>query len=228
MSKTIIGVGALISLGAGTLVAQKTEIRFGGTILGTQRNVALDSSNISRLSGTSSGGEFVARGSGGGIMLRYAHAGFPNAASGTTQKDLTVADGRVFLGPQAFAVELGYMRRSQSSGLFNDPGEHLALLGARSVVSLGPSGFAVSFAGQAIGRLEKDTATVRGTGSSGKAKVAGWTLETRLLYQAPRRLPFFAMIGYRFERFRHKKLEGGLSEESSGVLIGAGLRLVRF
>lgn len=208
------------------VLAQQSEIRLGGTMLSTHRNVAIDSMNPSRLNGTTSSAEFVARGKSAGIMFRYSQATFSPNLSVSGYQSLNVADGRLLLGPQVFAIEVGYMRRSQSSKLFEDPGEHLALAGARSVIDLGPSGFSISFAGQAIGRVEKDTTIINP--SSGKVRIAGWSLETGLIYQAPRKLPFFGMLAYRFDRYRLPPKDGARREESSSIVVGGGLRFATF
>ena len=205
--------------------AQRSEIRVAGTLFTARRNVALDSIPA-QTSGTISGGEFLARGHDGGVMLRYSQVSFGPRLATAGYSSLTVADGRVFLGPQVFAVELGFMRRATSIGLFKDPAENLGLVGARSVIGLGPSGFTISFAGQALGRIDKDT--VGFTIPRNKVRIAGWSVETGLTYQAPRKLPFFGMLGYRFERFKRPTLEGATREETSSVVLAVGLRWVKF
>lgn len=214
-------VGLLFLSAFQVAAAQRSEVRLGGTLFNARRNVALDSIPT-HMSGSSAGAEFVARGKDGGIMLRYSQVNYSPAPATVGYSNLAVADGRVFLGPQAFAVEAGFMRRATSTKLLQDPAENLALVGARSVIDLGPSGFTISFAGQAVGRVDKDS-VVRGTPRE-RVRVAGWSLETGLIYQAPRKLPFFGMLGYRFERFKRPTFEGSTREETSSVILAAGVR----
>jgi hypothetical protein len=219
----------VVSVGlAGSVAAQENELRLGAMSIGTRRNIMVDSQSFARTNGTQTGAEFVFRGRGVGLAFRYAKGNYSPGVSISGYRNLAVAEGRLLMGPRPFTVELGYSRRSRETALFGDEGDHLVLGGARSHIDLGPSGFAVVVAGGAMVRVASDT--VDAVTSSTKVGVAGWTLETGLLYQAPRNLPFFGLIGYRFERFKTGVRSGGLGgirEELSGIVLQAGIRWLR-
>ena len=58
-----------------------------------------------------------------------------------------------------------------------------------------------------------------------KLKVVGSSAEATVLYQAPRRLPVYALAGWRYERFDDYGTVTRRSEENSGPFFGIGLRL---
>jgi hypothetical protein len=184
----------------------------------------LDDGSVGRATATLRSVEVLVRGRGGGISGRFAKGLFSPPLGIPGYRDLVVGDAKVLLGPRPFTVELGYHRRAHENELFGNVGEHLARAGVRSLISLGPSGLSVSFAGAALLRQDS-TAT-----SDKKVGVGGWELETGVLYQAPRRLPFYATAGYRFERFAAANKVAPLAgrrEETSQVFVEAGFRFIR-
>ena len=211
--------------------AQNFEIRVGGLAMNTRRHIEIGSGNIAQNSGTVTGAEFMLRGLGAGLSAHYAQGTFRPAASVTGYSDFRAADVRLLLGPRPFTVELGYARRALSSKLLDDPGEYLATVGVRSQIDLGPAGFSIMVAGTVLGRIAADTAS---TGSlatpSKKVGIGGLAAETGVLYQAPRHLPLFGFLGYRYERFKTRVTAAsnpGRREEMGGVVLEFGLRYIK-
>jgi hypothetical protein len=156
------------------------------------------------------GGELLWRGKGAGIFLR-AYSG----SYAPTLSDLLELDARLLVGPRPFTMEFGYGQRGPDFSFPADSGLRYGRGGVRSTWVLGTSGFQTSFGGGVY--ISPDSS------DSDKLKVSGWDAETSVVYQVPRGIPLYALLGFRFERISSAFGEGK-GEEISGVLIGVGLR----
>lgn len=218
---------------AAALTAQDNEVRLGLFTTSARRNVLADGV-VGKGGGSPKGAEFFLRSTGGGLYLRYLTAEFDARGGVGGAGPLRQADARVLLGPQVFNVEAGYSRRARSSQLKesgDSTGEDLIRLGGRSTVALGPSGFSIVLAAAAYARSDKKA---QADDFFTSLRVVGWDAETGVLYQAPRRLPFFALLGYRYERLRGPEVSDldpnspgfvvRRREELSGIVLSAGIR----
>lgn len=209
---------------------QDGEFMVGGVTQSTWRSMRTVSegggTQFNRVQSSLRGGEVMLRGGGAGIYLRYLSGDFGGQGSGNAGGELSLGDARLLLGPRVFSLEFGYQRREygEASGLTP---LNLWRGGARFHLDLGPSGLGVFMAGSAVFRIEDDQEP-SGSSFLGEVSLAGSEAETGLIYQAPRGLPFFARLGYRYARLDEPGPDGtGLREESlSGVVLSAGFRLI--
>jgi len=124
-------------------------------------------------------------------------------------KQRMVAEGGVAIGEQDFKIEFAYSERLYIPA---DSNVKFVRGGINVTEFLGSSGVAVRFrAGyySALERFKKD-----------KLGPDGWQGETSVSYTWDR-LPVFAQLGYRIERFRSK----GVDEEMSSLVLGGGIWL---
>jgi len=216
MVKHLIGV--LLAVTPGLAFGQSTEFRFGVIALSTRQNV-LGSSGLIHNSGTLTGAEFLVRGSGPGLYGRYLTGGVGENSFRGPSGALRMAEARVMIGSGPFSVEGGVVLRARASSLAK-PRDAMIRLGARSSIWLGPSGFSLSLSGGALGRADEAQ-------GGKKWGLVGWEATTALFYQAPRKLPFYGMLGYRYERIRSEASAPPVSrEELSAIVFGVGVRHV--
>jgi hypothetical protein len=172
-------------------------------------------------SGTLTGAEVLARTSGLGLYARYLTGSIGENSFRGPNGGLRMAEARVMIGAPVFSVEGGFALRARSTSL-GKPRDELARVGARSSIWLGPSGLSLSLAGSALGRGDKE-------GDHTKWGVVGWEAVTAILYQAPRGLPFYATLGYRYERIRSEAGTPPIQrEELSSIVFGIGIRHVKW
>lgn len=207
-----------------SLMAQGSEYRLGLSLRSSDRNLHTAPS-LGSASATLRGAELLLRNDGVALGASY-YTGDFGATSGTGGTG-PLREARVFLGfgPRALTVEGGYYRRARGSSL-SEQSENMVHVGARSTINLGPSGFVISFGAGTVIRSDSTTASTSSSSRSGLRPV-GWNAETALLFQAPRGLPFYATLGYRYERINSNHNITPIShEELSAVVFGVGLRFM--
>lgn len=216
-SRALLGLSALLpSIGFG----QPSEQRFGVMALSARQNV-VGPSGFSHSSGTLTGAELLVRGDGPGLYVRYLTGTIGESSFRGPSGALRMVDARVMVGTAAFSGEFGFALRARA-GSFAKPRDELVRVGARSSIWLGPSGLSLSLSGAALGRGD----TVE---RSRKWGLVGWEAMSALIYQAPRNLPLYAMLGYRYERIRtESNIPPVGHEELSSIVIGVGVRHVGF
>lgn len=203
--KSTLFAAIAIAVTAATAGAQG-ELRVTGLASPAVRNSAVGAAT-SELSGSGSTVEVLARGRYVGVHVRVFGADLADGIA------LANADLRGVFGPQAFSVEVGLTRRA-IAGPFGTSQFSYARIGGRSTIPLGSSGLRAmlgvwSLQGAALPSWVRST--------------RGFEGETGLLYQLPR-LPVFAQIGYRRERFDVSISPSGEAPEEAGVLnLGMGL-----
>ncbi len=208
-----------------TLGQAQSEVRFGGMMISTRQNV-LSSGPIVQASASLTGAEFLAQNQSMGFYARYLTGAIGSVSARSQSGELRMAEGRLMIGAQIFSVEAGFALRARSASL-GEPRDKLIRGGARSSIPLGPSGFSVSLSVGAYAR--SDSVPTGGTSGSNDKKfgLVGWEAVTAVIYQAPRRLPFYVMLGYRYERLRSEdKYIPIRREELSGIQLGIGIRHV--
>jgi hypothetical protein len=131
-------------------------------------------------------------------------------AAGTIRR----LDLNVTAGPTVLAADVGYALRSYS-GAFGTRRWSFVRVGGHSNLPLGATDLRASvLAAIYVGVSGSDDS---GGGSGGEA-------ETRLTY-APDRLPLYASLGYRFERFTVSDESEIRAEELSGIVFTIGVLL---
>lgn len=199
---------------------QASEFRLGVIAMSTRQNV-LGSSGLIHNSGTLTGVEFLVRGSGPGLYGRYLTGRVGDNSFRGPDGALRMAEARLMIGGGSFSLEGGVVLRARASSLAK-PRDTMVRLGARSSIWLGPSGFSLSFAGGALGRADEAQ-------GGKKWGLVGWEAMTAILYQAPRNLPVYGMLGYRYERLRSEANAVPVQrEELSSIVLGMGVRHVGF
>lgn len=190
---------------ASTAAAQG-EVRVTGLVSPAVRNSAVGTSTA-ELSGGGSTVEVLARARYVGVHVRVFGA---DLAQGIAFAN---GDVRAVLGPQALSAELGITRRAVSGPLGTNQLSYIRV-GGRSTLPLGSSGLRAMVG---VWSLQGSSLPARVRSSAG---VEG---ETALLYQLPR-LPVFAQLGYRRERFDVSLAPAGEAPEEAGVLnFGIGV-----
>lgn len=213
---------AILLLPAG-VAAQDAEYRLGVFLRASDRNLQAAQS-LGRSSATLRGAELFLRNDVVALSASYATGDFGVTSTPGAGGPLREGRATLGLGPHILTLEGGYYRRARGTSL-SEQAENLVHLGARSTIRMGPSGLVISLAAAAV--LRNDSAATGSGASSSGMRPVGWTAETGLLYQAPRGMPFFASLGYRYERLRsNRNLTPVSHEELSAVVFGIGLRLV--
>jgi len=202
-----------------SLVAQSGEYRLGVFLRSSDRNMQI-APNVGRGSATLRGAELLVRNDVAALFASYSTGEFSATSGIGGDGPVREARALVGLGPPELTLEGGYYRRARGSSL-SEQSENLIQLGARSTLNLGPSGFVISLAAATFVRSDSTL------GSSNELRPVGWIAETGLLYQAPRGLPFYASLGYRYERIRsNRNVTPVRHEELSAIVFGVGLRFV--
>jgi hypothetical protein len=197
-------------------MAQPSEVYVGALALASRQNV-VGPAGLIHSSGTLTGAELMARASGIGLYARYLTGSIGENSFRGPSGSLRMGEARLMIGAPIFSVEGGVALRSRSSTLA-EPRDELVRAGARSSIWLGPSGLSLSFAASALGRGDKE-------GGSTKWGLVGWEAVTAVMYQAPRGLPLYATLGYRYERIRTESGAPPVQrEEISAIIIGGGFR----
>jgi hypothetical protein len=205
--------------------AQKSEFRLGGLFLGMRLN-AIGGTPPTGLSSTVSGVEGMAQGDGVGLYGRYLNGSFSSSA-GAAAGQVRSMEVRLIIGPPVFSLQAGYVRRDRTSPLSSQT-DNLLLTGGRSSVRFGPSGLTLNLSLGAY--VRSDSAPEPGSSSSGtKVGVVGWEAMSAVVYQAPRGIPLYFQLGYRFERIRSEEGYPPVrKEELSSIVFGVGLRHLAF
>ncbi|MDX2184662.1 MAG: hypothetical protein SFW08_11840 [Gemmatimonadaceae bacterium] len=182
------------------------ELRVTGLASPAVRNSAVGT-GIAELSGGGSTVEVLARARYVGVHVRVFGADLSDGIS------FANGDVRAVLGPQALSAELGITRRAVAGPLGTNQLSYIRV-GGRSTVPLGSSGL----------RAMVGVWSLQGSGLPGWVRSSrGVEGETALLYQLPR-LPIFAQVGYRRERFDVSIFPNGEAPEEAGVMnFGVGL-----
>ena len=200
--------------------SQAFEARIGAMLLASRQNV-LGTAGLDHSSGSIAGAEFLVRNDAVGLYGRYLTGEVGNLSARGTDGRLRMADVRVMFGAPIFSVEAGYTLRTRSGSLAK-PRDNLIRGGVRSGVWLGPSGFSLSLSASALARADHN-------GDSKKVAIVGWEGLSALMYQAPKGMPFYLMLGYRYERLRTEEANPPIQrEELSSIVVGAGFRHLGF
>lgn len=196
----------------------KGEARLGLVASSAQRTSVAGGATAPTGSGTISGVELHVRASNIGIYVRSLSGDF-NQSAQVAGKSYSLQDARLMIGSSGLSIEGGVLRRLASSDA--DPlttkKQLLYRAGARSQWGIGGSRLMVTLA--AGGRF----ANVK-TGSSKAMKFLGFDAEGSLLGQAPKNLPLYAIIGWRYERFDDPWGASLRVEEQAGPFLGIGIR----
>lgn len=190
--------------------------------LGVQ-SVSLDgatsyASSVGASAGSLTAAELLARTDNIGVVVRTQKVGA--TAAGVSVGDVSTREARLMIGSSQFSIELGVLERSQT----RDPARaklRVGRAGFRSQWDIGGSGFAISLdAGVHLANtskgLEDPSITYRGHDG-----------EALLLYQAPRRLPFFAAVGWRLQTLDDLPESPPEVSSQSGPVFAIGLRVGR-
>jgi hypothetical protein len=181
------------------------------------RNVQ-SASTFGRGGGTVRGAEILLRNEIASLSAMYSTVDFSGNEGIGGAGSVRELGANLGFGPRELTFEGGYRRRALGAS-FSDQYENLIHMGARSSIDLGPSGLVAGFALGASGRKDSVSHTTN------EFKVVGWVAQTGLLYQAPRGLPFYASLSYRYERIRSNRNVAPIRhEEISGIVLGIGLR----
>ncbi len=180
------------------------------------RYSAIDGGGTANGSMTLSGFEVFARTTTIGVYGRTI-SGTSSVNSQGLHGHFQMQEARIFLGDPQFSPEFGIIRRTTSAA---DPDSIRTFYraGLRVQWEIGNSGIQVTLNGGAyFGKAQ--------VADSGDVKILGASAEGTVLYQAPRKLPFYVLAGWRYERFDDYALVPQRSEENSGPFFGIGLRL---
>ena len=123
------------------------------------------------------------------------------------------------LGSTGLSVEGGVMRRTATSEVSPGTPKEQTMWrgGARSQWDIGGSGIQVTL--NAGGRFTN----VKGVKDK-TLKFLGFDAEATLLAQAPKNLPIYALVGWRYERFDDPWATTVRTEEVTGPFFGIGVR----
>ena len=209
----------LLVLAAWPLAAQtpKFEFLLGGMLLDAKEHRAVGAGNAAVTGegeGSLAGGEFLLRAQAIGLGGRYLVGEMDSSRGRFTPGKQHIADARLILGPQPFAIEIGGMYRRVEA----DSTERqwfYGRVGARSTFFIGASGVAVTFAGAYYPYIYEDTEE-----SGGR----GWEGETSVRYSR-RGIPVYVSLGYRYQTFQPKTKNQSPQSEISGLVLSGGLRL---
>lgn len=192
------------------------EARLGGTFVNAHRQSALAGGGAVNGTMSLTGLELFARTTAIGIYGRTL-SGTSNVVGQGLGGHFQLKEVRVVIGGTSFSPEFGLLRRSTSTA-DSDSVRTFYRGGLRLQWEIGNSGLQVTLNGGAYFGLNRAP-------DGDKLKYVGPTFEGTLLYQAPRRLPFYALAGWRYERFDDYALATQRSEENSGPFFGLGIRL---
>lgn len=197
--------------------APKFEFLLGGMLLDARENRAVgagDEAVTGRGEGKLAGGELLLRSSAVGLGGRYLVGDMDSTRGLFVPGRVHIADARLILGPQAFAIEVGGMYRRVEA----DSSERqwfYGRVGGRSTFFIGASGVSVTFAGAYYPYIYEDTEE-----SGGR----GWEGETAVRYSR-RGIPLYVQLGYRYQTFQPKTKNASPQSEISGLSLSGGLRL---
>jgi hypothetical protein len=212
----------LLVLAARPAAAQtpKFEFLLGGLLLDARENRAVgagDDAETGRGEGKLAGGELLLRSQAVGIGGRYLVGEMDSSRGRFEPGTLHIADARLLLGPQAFAIELGAMYRRVE----RDSSERqwfYGRVGGRSTFFIGASGVAVTVAGAYYPYIYEDTEE-----SGGR----GWEGETSVRYSR-RGIPLYLQLGYRYQSFQPKTKNESPQSELSGLSLSGGIRFASY
>lgn len=201
----------------------QSEVRIGGMMISTRQNV-LGGGPIVQASSSLTGAEFLARNDALGVYARYLTGAIGNVSARSQSGELRMAEAHAILGAPIFSIEGGLALRARSASL-GELRDKLLRGGVRSAIPLGPSGLTVTLS---VGAYARSDSIPTGTGGTNKKLgLVGWEAVSAVIYQAPRRFPFYVILGYRYERVRsEEKYPPIRREELSGIQLGFGLRHV--
>lgn len=195
----------------------KFELLLGGVLLDARENRVVGTGvpeNANRGEGKLAGGEILVRARTIGLAGRYLVGDMEQTRGNFVPGRLHIADARLILGPQAFAVEAGGMYRKMATD--STPRQWFyGRLGARSTFFIGASGVAVTLAGAYYLYVYEDTEETGGR---------GWEGETSVRYSR-RGIPIYVQLGYRYQSFQPKTKNQSPQSEISGLSLGGGIRL---
>jgi hypothetical protein len=216
----VLVVGVLATSAAGA----QSEVRLGGQVISARQNL-LRPQGILQGTGSLTGIELLAGGSGAGIYARYLTGSVGSASIAGTTGDLRAAEGRLWVGSLVFSIEGGYLFRARAPGL-SGPRDNILLGGARSMIALGPSGLSVGLTVTTYVRMDS-VESDDPQNPERKLDLVGWEATTGVFYQAPRGIPLYASLGYRYERLRTPSGTPPVHrEELSGLVLSGGFRKV--
>jgi hypothetical protein len=192
------------------------EVRLGLLVQSLHRASVLDGGGSVSGSMTLAGLDLLARIGTIGVYARTV-SGTSTAIGQGLDGHFQLREARLLIGEPAFSPEIGIVNRTTAVG---DTKETLTMYhgGLRLQWEIGNSGVEVTINGGVyVAKVNAD--------SEDKLKVVGSSAEATMLYQAPRRLPLYALAGWRYERFDDYSGAIKRSEENSGPFVGIGLRL---
>jgi hypothetical protein len=164
-------------------------------------------------SGVMPGGEIQIRLRYVGLAGRLVGGAFSADSGSEAVGRVHAGDVRLLAGPRFLTADIGYGRRA-FSGVFGDRSWPFVRLGVCSTLGIGATGMSAEFLIAYYAGLGGDDGSGRGSGREA---------ETRLVY-APGRLPVYAALGYRHERFTVSSTLETRPEEVSGIVFAAGVR----
>lgn len=201
----------------------KDELRIGLSSLVAMRSSVLGVDASTPTTASISGVELFAKTQGIGLYARSLSGTFATG-SAEIAGAFVLQEARVVIGEPVMSVEAGVIRRTTSGA--DTPHEQTFWRGGlRSMWDIGSSGVQVTLnAGVRIGHAPD--------GTSSSTKVLGADGEAIVIYQAPRGLPLYALLGWHYERFDDawsaEARTGAMlarTEELTGPLLGIGFRL---
>ena len=196
----------------------KGEARIGLVISTSNRVSVFAGAAAPQGTGTVSGAELYARASNVGIYVRSLSGAFTQSAQ-AAGKSFTLQEARLMIGSPMLSIEGGALRRTATSDVSvgTSTKQTVWRAGARSQWGIGGSRLQVTLA--AGGRF----ANIKGP-TTKALKFLGYDAEATLLAQAPKKLPMYAAIGWRYERFDDPWGPTLRTEEQSGPFFGIGIR----
>ncbi|MES2304508.1 MAG: hypothetical protein V4558_03335 [Gemmatimonadota bacterium] len=211
-------VGAQVIEAFPPVESYKGEARIGLVTSPARRTSVASGATAPPGSGTLSGAELYVRASNIGVYVRSISGEFDQSDQ-VVGKKYSLQEARLLIGSTGLSMEGGVARRIATSDA--DPlatkKQMLYRAGARSQWGIGGSRLLVSLA--AGGRF----ANVK-NGSTKALKFLGFDAEGSLLGQAPKNLPLYAIVGWRYERFDDPWGTNLRVEEQAGPFFGVGIR----
>jgi len=212
----VLSVLALTVIPLGHAAAQGgLEVSVGGVSMFAHRSAQFEGA-VGTGSGTMPGGEFLLRLRYLGLAGRLFGGAFAADSGIEAVGRIHAGDVRLIAGPRFIAADIGYARRA-FSGAFGDRSWPFARIGLRSTLAIGASGLSAQFLVAYYAGL---------AGDDQRGRDSGREAETRLVY-TPARLPIYAALGYRHERFTVASSQDVRPEVMGGIVVAAGVRFGR-